>query len=125
MKSSGSRKPRLTAVGICCVDHRTPLSANLTLISQTSGGRSVGIVRLRTKATEFSFVLKLLLEPHQRVGVSLPSCYLATIRDTQRETQTHAVNNSSAVVLILCNENAFTEESLSNEKRDIFYRAVS
>jgi hypothetical protein len=28
----------------------------LALTSQTSGGRSVGIVRLRTKATQFSFL---------------------------------------------------------------------
>jgi hypothetical protein len=50
-KSSGfgSRKQRLTAVGIRC--------AELALTSPTSGGRAVGIVRLRTKATEFSLVL--------------------------------------------------------------------
>jgi hypothetical protein len=34
---------------------RHPLSANLALTSLTSGGRSGGIVRLRTKATEFFF----------------------------------------------------------------------
>jgi hypothetical protein len=44
----GSRKARLTAVGIRCSDH-------VTLTSPTSG-RSVGIFRLRTKATEFSFL---------------------------------------------------------------------
>jgi hypothetical protein len=33
----------------------------LKLTSQTSGGRSVGMVRSRTKATEFSFSLLLLL----------------------------------------------------------------
>jgi len=44
-KSSGSRfrKQRLTAVGTRCADHVT---------SPTGGGRSVGIVRVRTKATE-------------------------------------------------------------------------
>jgi hypothetical protein len=31
----------------------------LALTSPTSGGRSVGIVRLRTKATEFSFLVFL------------------------------------------------------------------
>jgi hypothetical protein len=30
---------------------------NLALTSPTGGGRSVGIVRLRTKATEFRFFL--------------------------------------------------------------------
>jgi hypothetical protein len=46
---SGSRKPRLTAVGIRCSDLATlvyPQKLTLT---------SVGIVRLRAKATEFSF----------------------------------------------------------------------
>jgi hypothetical protein len=52
----GSRKPRLTAVGIRCADHATPSTRKkLALTSPTSGGRSVDIVRLRTTATEFSF----------------------------------------------------------------------
>jgi len=45
---------RLTAVGISCADHVTPLyPQKLALTSPTGGGRSVGIVRVRTKATEF------------------------------------------------------------------------
>ena len=44
----------LTAVGTRCADHETPLyPQKLALTSPTSGGRSVGIVRSRTKATEF------------------------------------------------------------------------
>jgi hypothetical protein len=48
-KSSGygSRKLRLTAVGIRCIDQAK-------LFIRKSGGRSVGIVRLWAKATEFS-----------------------------------------------------------------------
>ena len=59
-KSSGSRsrKQRLTVVGTRCADHVTPLyPQKLALTSPTGGGRSVGIVRVRTKATEFSFSL--------------------------------------------------------------------
>jgi hypothetical protein len=52
---SGSRKSRLTAVGILCADHAVPsVRKNLALTLLTSRSRSVGIVRLRTKATEFS-----------------------------------------------------------------------
>jgi hypothetical protein len=47
-------------VGTRCADHVTPLyPQKLALTSPTSGGRSVGIVRPRTKATEFSLVLGL------------------------------------------------------------------
>jgi hypothetical protein len=43
--------PRLTAVGIGCVDHAAHLyQINLALIYTTSGGRSVIVVRLRTKS---------------------------------------------------------------------------
>jgi hypothetical protein len=49
-----SRKPRLTAMGIRFADHATPSTRKrLALTSPTSGGRSVGIVRLRSTATEF------------------------------------------------------------------------
>jgi len=40
-------------VGTRCADHVTPLyPQKLALTSPTGGGCSVGIVRLRTKATE-------------------------------------------------------------------------
>jgi hypothetical protein len=43
-------------VGIGCADHVTPLyPQKLALTSPNGGGRSVGIVRSRTKDTEFFF----------------------------------------------------------------------
>ena len=63
-KSSGSRsrKQRLTAVGTSCADHVTPLyPQKFALTSPTGGGRSVGIVRVRTKATEFRLVVVVLV----------------------------------------------------------------
>ena len=47
-------------MGTRCADHVTPLyPQKLALTSPTGGGRSVGIVRSRTKATEFSLVLAI------------------------------------------------------------------
>jgi hypothetical protein len=57
---SGSRKSKLTALGIRCANHGAPSSRKkLALTSPTSSGRSVGIVRLQTKATVFSFRTKI------------------------------------------------------------------
>ena len=60
---SRSRKQILMAVGTRCADHVTPLyPQKLALTSPTGGGRSVGIVRVQTKATEFVclFLLRVL-----------------------------------------------------------------
>jgi hypothetical protein len=52
-KSSGSGLgTEITAVGISRADHATLLYPPKVATSPTSGGRSVGIVRSRTKATE-------------------------------------------------------------------------
>jgi hypothetical protein len=59
---SGSRKQRVTAVGIRCADHATPsIHKKLALTSLTRGGRSVGIVLLRTKATGVCFLFVIVL----------------------------------------------------------------
>jgi hypothetical protein len=49
--SGRSRKQRLAAVGISCIDRVTPFcTQDLVLISPNSGGHSIGIVCLRTKS---------------------------------------------------------------------------
>ena len=62
----GLEKQRLTAVGTRCADHVTPLyPQKLALTSPTGGGRSVGIVRSRTKATEmYVLMIQYLTELH-------------------------------------------------------------
>ena len=48
-------------MGTRCADHVTPLyPQKLALTWPTGGGRSVGMVRVRTKATEFSFLVLLV-----------------------------------------------------------------
>jgi hypothetical protein len=56
-QKSQSRKIEITIVRIRRTDHATPSPQTLALTSLTSGGRSVGKVRLRTKAKEFSFLI--------------------------------------------------------------------
>jgi hypothetical protein len=57
-RSTQPREVNWGATGIRCADHVTPLyPQKLALTSPTGGGCSVGIVRSRTKATEFSFRL--------------------------------------------------------------------
>ena len=70
-------------MGTRCADHVTPLyPQKLALTSPTGGGRSVGIVRVRTKATEFSFntpgsdfyvptFQNTLFHLHRRVGMKM------------------------------------------------------
>jgi hypothetical protein len=70
-KRSGSEsiKPRLTAVRIRCADHATPsISKKVALTSPTSGGRWVGIVSLRSKASEFSLIPVIRCTLQQNYG---------------------------------------------------------
>ena len=65
------------AVGDRCADHVTPLyPQKLALTSSTGGGHSVGIVRSRTKATEFSFSLVLCV----RIGTLHVSFLISHVR---------------------------------------------
>ena len=56
-------------MGTRCAEHVIPLyPQKLALTSPTGGGRSVGIVRVRTKATEFSFSFNLWNNVHEEVS---------------------------------------------------------
>jgi hypothetical protein len=57
-------------VGIRCSDHVTPSTRKSRHYFADSGGPSVGIVRLRTKATEFSFSLCWMLSRVWNEGVN-------------------------------------------------------
>ena len=53
-------------MGTRCANHVTPLyPQKLALNSPTGGGRSVGMVRSQTKATEFSFFLVFYVTMHR------------------------------------------------------------
>jgi hypothetical protein len=69
--SSSVKKLEITAVGIRRSDHATPIyPPKLALTSPTRGGRSVGIVRSRTKATDLLLQWNLYkAEPHGTVNI--------------------------------------------------------
>jgi len=61
-------------VGTRCADHVTPLyPQKLALTSPTGGGRSVGIVRVRTKATGLciSVTLQILVFVKQWIQIDM------------------------------------------------------
>ena len=59
-------------MGTRCADHATPLyPQKLALNSPTGGGRSVDIVRSRTKATEFVLFVCLVLSDVSDIFVEL------------------------------------------------------
>jgi len=69
-------------VGTRCADHVTPLyPQKLTLTSPPGGGRSVGIVRVRTKATElinlymFRAGLLLIIRRYDSVYTTVGICH--------------------------------------------------
>ena len=74
-------------MGIRCADHVTPLyPQKLALTSPTGGGRSVGIVRSRTKATEFSFSLVYMADVASKQQTT--ALFLSTaVTRTRRQTE--------------------------------------
>jgi hypothetical protein len=72
--------PTFADIGCCVVSETVPHTLypqKLSLISPTSGGRSVGIVRLRTKPKEF-LSERLLFSPH--VTSSLTSGWVCRLQ---------------------------------------------
>ena len=68
-------------MGIRCADHVTPLyPQKLALTSPTGGGRSVGIVRSRTKATE---LVRRLVQHHRYLFSNSQILALRIISTTQ------------------------------------------
>ena len=66
-------------MGIRCADHVTPLyPQKLALTSPTGGGRSVGTVRSRTKATESYIIIINTLLPDNLWTQSVFSCSART-----------------------------------------------
>jgi hypothetical protein len=86
-KSSGSGlENRESVVEIRRADHETPLyPQKLALISLTSGGRSVGIVRSRTEAMEFDCFNGSLGKAVGRCGVllNIPVCIPFSTRNAR------------------------------------------
>jgi hypothetical protein len=101
---SRSRKPRLRPLGIRHTDHATPLyPQKLAITSPTSGGRSVGIVRTRTKATELvcyfttsALIEEYLYEIHYLLYVT-PQCNHLEVT-VLSELHSHAVNRKFCAI---------------------------
>jgi len=73
-------------VGTRCADHVTPLyPQKLALTSPTGGGRSVGIVRVRTKTTEYLTKFFLFIHMsgfrHFKGKIFLNIFFLSTLLD--------------------------------------------
>ena len=67
-------------MGTRCANHVTPLyPQKLALLLPTGGGRSVDLIRVRTKATQFSLVTKLKSEPAITVACSSEFCVSTVI----------------------------------------------
>ena len=70
-------------MGTRCADHVTPLyPQQLALTSPTGGGRSVGIVRVRTKATELVIRIVTYLSDERGTSensVNMYDCTLSNI----------------------------------------------
>jgi hypothetical protein len=71
-------------VGIRCADHVTPLyPQKLALTSPTGGGRSVAIVRSRTKTTEFSLVLGCFLRHNTDNNIVIAAKFFTEFRQVK------------------------------------------
>ena len=79
----------------------TPLyPQKLALTSPTGGGRSVGIVRSRTKATEFFFCVVITLKPqaeHVAGSVLGPHSFPSVTADTKNRERLRMVEQTDVI----------------------------
>ena len=67
-------------MGIRCANHVTPLyPQKLALTSPTGGGRSVGMVRSRTKATEFIYIYIYIYIEYKKCVLTSSTTYVRNI----------------------------------------------
>jgi hypothetical protein len=92
--SIGSLKTKNKAMGIHCNDHRTPSICKMALPSPTSGSRSVGIVRSRTKGTEFFF--------H---GITSEEVAFTSHENSKTQTNVTSVNEGLRCTILRCVNN--------------------
>ena len=74
------------AVGTRCANHVTPLyPQKMALTSPTGGGRSVSMVRSRTKATEFSLVFLVYMHSMKASRCVHTGPYFITVINDSQE----------------------------------------
>jgi hypothetical protein len=81
-------------VGTRCADHATPSIRKSWHYFANSGGRSVGIVRLRTKATEFFFLVSEMKHADKQYDLSIER---PSIHRVQWKHESNLETNGSAL----------------------------
>ena len=103
-KSSGSglENRDSTAVGNRYADHVTPLyPQKLALTSPTGGGRSVGMVRSRTEATELLLQAELLVALYSYLPAACTWCVAIAVRLCLIWALMHYFHSVSSKFLVL------------------------
>ena len=120
-------------MGISCADHVTPLyPQKLALTSPTGGGRSVLIVRSRTKATEFFFstLNRIIFE----INVSVlqlhvyTGCFCVSLKVTSKQLITldyeYIFNHSVAVHTVYVNTAGYARTKVNGSRTSFVIASV-